>query len=328
MAAPSTGTPDANTLITTGTNATTGQRESLDDLIARIDPDETPFYSNSRKGKASAINEEWLVQELEPADENAQLEGYQASPAELENPARFGNYCQIVARIFDVSGTSNAVNKAGRQSDYDYHSLLKGLEVRRDLEWSLVRGTPKSGTAPRKLAGILAWITNGSVGAGAGLMPTGDGTDGPTPGTARPLSLALIADAMQAAYTDGGKPSMLMLHPTQKRIFSGLSGSAGQVAANEFTMTRAEPATIIGSVSVFLTDFGRLECVVNRIMRNTDAILVDPRYAECVALPGRSFKREKLAKTGDAERGHVLWEGTLKVRAPKAHAAVLDLTTA
>ena len=42
-------------------------------------------------------------------------------------------------------------------------------------------------------------------------------------------------------------------------------------------------------------------------------------------LPGRSFTTEPLAKTGDADKFLVLWEGTLKVHNQDAHAAIFDI---
>jgi hypothetical protein len=78
-------------------------------------------------------------------------------------------------------------------------------------------------------------------------------------------------------------------------------------------------------VSIYLTDFGRLDVVVNRIMdtSNVKAVfLIDPDYYDIATLPGRSFKKTPLAKTGSADKGMLEWEGTLRVTAPKAHAAI------
>ena len=44
-----------------------GQRESLSNVISRIDPADTPVYSNAKKGTSKAILEEHLVQELAAA---------------------------------------------------------------------------------------------------------------------------------------------------------------------------------------------------------------------------------------------------------------------
>ena len=59
----------------------------------------------------------------------------------------------------------------------------------------------------------MTWMTNGSVGA-SGAFATGDGTDTVTDGTDRALTLALIEDGMQDAWTDGGNPSMMLASAT------------------------------------------------------------------------------------------------------------------
>ncbi len=51
------------------TSASIGQRESLSDVIARIDPDDTPIFSNGKKQTTKAVFEEWQVQELAAASD-------------------------------------------------------------------------------------------------------------------------------------------------------------------------------------------------------------------------------------------------------------------
>ena len=53
-----------------------GQREDLSDVIYRIDPDETPVFSNAQKEVTKAVSHDWQVQELASAvDTNAVNEG-------------------------------------------------------------------------------------------------------------------------------------------------------------------------------------------------------------------------------------------------------------
>ena len=46
------------------TSDAVGERESLSDVIQRIDPDETPIFSNAAKETTSAVTHDWQVQEL------------------------------------------------------------------------------------------------------------------------------------------------------------------------------------------------------------------------------------------------------------------------
>lgn len=314
----------ANTYRTNVAPAAVGQREDLSDTIERVDPTETPLYSNADKRGAKAILTEWQVQELNAPAKNAQPEGFEAAAEAPKPTARLGNYCQLAAKAYSVSDSLDSVTTAGRERESVYQSLLKGLEIRRDVEFSLTNPQVKKGTDARELGSFDTWITNGSVGA-TGTMPVGDGSTVATAGTDRALTLALISDAMQQAYTDGGQPEMLMMPPSLKVAFSKLAypaGNNGSVVANEYNMSSVREAVIIGSVSIFLTDFGRLDVVVNRFMNTKTILLIDPDYYDIATLPGRSFKKTPLAKTGSSEKGMVEWEGTLRVTAPKAHAGV------
>jgi hypothetical protein len=129
---------------------------------------------------------------------------------------------------------------------------------------------------------------------------------------------------MQAAYEDGGQPNMLVVSPAKKAAFSDLNG--GSVATNQINYTAPREAAIVGSVSLYLSDFGQLDVVIDRFQGDDRVFLLDSDYASICTLPGRNFNVEDLAKTGDAEKFQIITEFTLKVSAPKAHGAVYDLS--
>lgn len=316
----------ANTYRTNVAPQAVGQREDLSNTIYRIDPTEVPFFSNGDKTSAKAILTEWQVQELIAPAKNAQPEGFEATFAAPKPTVRLGNYCQLAGSSYIVSDSLDSVVTAGRERESTMQALLKGLEIRRDVELSLTGLQVKKGTDPRELGSFLSWVSNVAGGGGAVVAPPGDGSALATGGVDTALSLANIAAAMQLAYADGGKPEILMMPPALKVAFSKLAMPAGtgSVAMNEYTMSAPKEGAIIGSVSIYLTDFGRLDVVVNRHMDAKSVFLIDPDYYDIAALPGRSFKRTDLAKTGSATKGMVEWEGTLRVTAPKAHAAVIS----
>ena len=317
-----------NTYLTTGATKATNVREDLADVIRRIDPDETPLYSALDVVNAKQIQTDWLVQELAVADVNSQPEGFEAAYSAADRPLRLNNVCQIFSRTISVSNSLRASDTVGADDEYDRQRLLRGLEVKRDIEYAITRPTAVKATDPRLLAGLPIWCTNGSVGA-TGVMPTGDGTIGTfAAGTARVMTLDMISDAMQQAYEDGGKPQFCLLSPRLKRAFSALPGTTGTrlAADNILYTTKPEPVTIVGAVDVYRTDFGPLQMVPDRLMPNDIALLVDPGYAEIAPLPGRNIITEDYAITGDAQKGGVVAELTLRVTAPKAHACVFGLT--
>ena len=58
-----------------------GEREQLSSVINRIDPVETPLYSNAKKEVVKGVFHEWQVQDLAAAAENAVNEGADANYA-------------------------------------------------------------------------------------------------------------------------------------------------------------------------------------------------------------------------------------------------------
>ena len=302
-----------------------GEREDLSDVITRIDPDETPIFSALRKETGNGVFVEWQVQELAAAvATNYQNEGADASYATPTATTRLGNYMQISQKDAQVSGTLDAVDKAGRDAEVAYQKVLKGLELRRDIEKYLNSDTARSASDPRKAGTLSSWITNVDDASGTSAA-TGDGTDVPDmSGTNRALTLAQIDNAMQAAYTDGGQPNMLVVSPAKKATFSDLN--SGSVATNQINYTAPREAAIVGSVSLYLSDYGQLDVVIDRFASDDRVYLLDSDYASICTLPNRNFPVDDLAKTGDSEKFQIITEFTLKVSAPKAHGAVYDLS--
>lgn len=237
------------------TSSAVGEREDLSNVISRIDPDETPIFSNAKVETTKGIFTEWQVQELTAAsDTNHVNEGSDYSFVNPTATSRLGNYHQISVQAASVSGTLDVVDKAGRDRETAYVKVLKGIEQRRDIEKALFKNEARSASDPRKAGKLLSWITN-TVVEGATTTPTGDGTDvSDMAGANAALSLAKIDSAMKAAYDDGGQPDMLVVSPANKVAFSDLS--SGSAVTNQLHMTANAPtdAIIIGSVSMYLTD--------------------------------------------------------------------------
>ena len=327
MAVPPQGPAIANTFITPRTGVS-NVREDLADLIYEIEPYETPVVSAIGNKEADQPMTEWLVQQLAAADDNAQPEGFRYTAQGAVAPNRFNNVCQIMFRAVTVSNTYRVSNAVGGD-EFDRQTLLKGKEVRRDLEWAITRNGIKSTTDPRRMSGFQTWVTNGSMGATGSLVGPGNGTTAPVSGTARALTLDMVGDAMQQAFTQGGHPRIVVMSPRLKRVFTSLAqGGAGNaiVAQNIVQATQPAPVTIVGSVDVYLSDFGRLETAPDIFMPDNILELWDSDYAEIAPLPGRDMVQEEYAKTGDAADGGVIFEGTLRMTAPRAHAMVGDLS--
>lgn len=325
QAVPSMTDPLTNTYLT---GAAKNIREDLADLIYSIDPWECPMVGAIGSKEAEAVSTEWLVQELATADDNAQKEGFRFAPQTAKPADRMRNTCQIMVRSVTVSRTLGVTNTVGGD-EFDRQSLLKGREVKRDLEYAITRGHVRVSTEPRYMSGAQTWINHGSMGAGAGVMPIGDGSNAPVAGTPRSMTLDLINDGFEQAWNSGGRPNLALMGSKLKRAFSALSqGGTGSpiVAQNIVQATEPGPVTIVGATDVYLSDFGRLNLAPDLFMPTTLVLGIDTMYFELAPLPQSDMVAEEYAKTGDARDGAVVFEGTLRALAPKAHFMVGDLT--
>ena len=303
-----------------------GQREDLTDIIYNISPTDTPFMSSIGKTKATAVYHEWQTDSLAAATTaNAAIEGADATSATLSPTVRLGNYTQIIQKTVQVSGTLDAVNKAGRKSEKAYQLAKASAEIKRDLETILTSNQGRSAgssTIARKLGSILSWIkTNSDAGSG-GADPATIGVSTRTDGTQRTFTETLLKTVVAEVYASGGSPKVLMVGATGKQKVSSFAG----IAAQRYMAPSNTPTTIIGAADVYMSDFGTISVVPNRFMRVRDALIIDPEYAALAYL--RPFQTNDLAKTGDSENTQILAEVTLEVKNEAAHGIVADLDMA
>ena len=303
-----------------------GLREDLTDVIYDISPTETPIMSTLARTKATAVFHEWQSDSLAAATvANAAVEGADAVSATLSPTVRLGNYTQIVQKTVQVSGTLEAVNKAGRRSERAYQLAKASSELKRDMETIITANQGRdagSSSAARKLGAILSWLkTNTSKGT-SGTDPTTIGVSTRSDGATRTFTETLLKDVVKLVFDSGGSPTMLVVNSGLKQKVSSFAG----IAAQRYMAPGDQPTTIIGAADVYMSDFGTLSVVPDRFMRTRDALLLDPEYAALAYL--RPFATNDLAKTGDSENTQLLAEFTLEMRNEAAHGIVADLNPA
>ena len=224
-----------------------------------------------------------------------------------------------------MTGSQRAVDHAGRDDELAYQEMLKGLELKRDME-SILVGTNQAkatgnDTTARKTASVLSWIkTNTSKGTGGADPSTADGAGTRTDGTQRPFSEALLKTVLNSVWTNGGKPDAIMVGAFNKQQFSTFTGRATQI---EDTKGRK----IIAAVDAYESDFGVLKVIPNRFQRARDCLVLWSEMWAIAYLNGRRMVSIPLAKTGDSDRRMMLSEYTLVARNEKGSGGVFDLTT-
>jgi len=304
-----------------------GVKEDLADVIYRIDPDETPLVSAISNEPAQQVLTEWVVQELGVAADNAQPEGFTASAQAITKPVRLNNICQIMARTVGVSNTTRAADFVGGQDEYNRQIVLKGMEVKRDLELAITSPLVRTITDPRHMSGLPCYCSLGSRGAGAGVMPVGDGSNAGTAGTLRDLTLAMVNSAVQQSWNAGGKPTLGIMSGNIKDYFATLTTAVGAPIAieNIYNASPRGEITMVGAVDVYRTNFGTIQLAPDRFCPAHQILLVTPEFVELAPLSGRDMIQEDYARTGDNQQGGVVFEGTLRPTAPKANAWIADL---
>lgn len=321
-----------NTRMTAPTNTTTtivskGNREDLEDVIYRVAAEETPFTQNIGTAKATAIKHEWQVESLATPDPtNAALEGDDVASLDAPNlTTRVGNVCQIFTKKGGVSRTQEVVDKAGRDSELDRQKVLKGIEMRRDMEARFIgnyASNDEAGATPRRSAGALAWLTSnvsrGATGANGGF--SAGQVAAATNGTQRTFTEALVKAVLSAAYTNGGRPNQAYMGPAHKQAFSAFTG----IAQIRKDVPASKPAVIIGAADVYVSDFGNVTLIPHPYGLTRDCLFIDPTKMAVGTLDG--VRSKPLAASGDSEKFLLTSEKTLVCRNEKAHAVIADLT--
>ncbi len=256
------------------TNFTTSnaisQREDLANWISNISRDMTPFMSSIGKSKATATTHEWTTDTLQAPATQAAAEASDYAVSTSPVMTRLTNITQIFTKGINVSGTLEAVDKAGRKSEFKYQSEKRGKEMQRDIEKTLVGSQVKTASASasgniqsgaRLMGAYKSYTQTACVNAGAGTLTkaTGDGTDVPTwtTGAAAAITLADINEVLR--LTNGSTtaaPSIVMMSTTQKVAFSTLinAGTGTNVRRNI-----DERGKLRQSIDLYESDFGDVE---------------------------------------------------------------------
>jgi hypothetical protein len=304
-------------------NDAVGVREDLSDAIYLLNTAETPFLSALERVAATSTKHEWQTEALASAStSNFNIEGDDATTDATVATARRYNYTGISDKVAQVTGTLEAVKKAGRNSEMAKQMAKRAKELKKDQEAILLANQAASAgtdTAARTIAGAQSWIKSNIDKASDGTAATGDGTDTYTAGTARALQESSIEAALASAWDNGGNPTMGICGKFQKRKIASFSGSS--------TKTQdGSSKKVVNTVDMYVDPLGNeIKFVPCRQAPTTVVYMFDMDMVKLAVL--RDYQTSELAKTGDSIRKQLLVEYTLEMCNEAAHAGVYDLTT-
>jgi len=302
------------------TGQAVGIREDLDNLVSRITPEDTPIYSMIEKDGAKNTHPEWEIDTLRAPAQNAQEEGDEYNFNTVVAPVRVGNYTQIFRESWIISRSMQSADDAGSVQKRKYQKLKKGVELRKDIEFALISNTASVSGNTRFLGALPSWITtnvsrgsggvNGGFSAGTGL------TVAETTGTQRAFSKTILDAVAQLGYTNGANFTDLMVSPYVKGVFATLMSDAN-VANFYYNTTRGQSNAIIANADYYEGPYGKLKVSMDRVMAASAAVarrayFIDKEYLSMKVLDPIQEDTD-VAKTGDARKGVLIGEMTLKV---------------
>lgn len=301
----------------------TGIREDLSDVITNISPEETPFFSRTKKRKASNTYVEHLTDTLRASGDNAHIEGDDTTADAMTAATRQGNYTQIFKNAVVIPDTDVGLDKAGRSREIAYQTLKIAAEQKKDVERALFLNNARvagSSTLAREMAGAPTWLTSNTVAGSGGADATGDGTDIRTDGTQAAFSQTNFDSAMQSIWENGGNPDTVYLSAFQMNVALGFTGNN-----NQRSSVQAGDERVVKSLAVYVTPWGTVQFQPSRECRGRDVHIFQDDKWEVAEL--RPMKNVALSKTGDSEKRQVVYEATLLCLNEAAHGAVYDCTT-
>lgn len=309
-----------------------GNREELSDVVSRITPEDTPIYSMHEKISFKTTHPEWETDELAAPGANIVPEGDDYTFSETTPAVRLGNYTQIMRKDGIISGTQDATDNAGSVEQVKYQKLKKGIELRKDVEFSLVDNNASVGGATRESGGLPTWITsnvnrggggsNGGYNSGTGL------TVAATNGTQRAFTKAILDDVMQQGYESGANFRHVFVSPYVKSVFVTFM-SDSNVAQFRNAVSSGANNSIVANADIYEGPYGKVMIHPNRVMAGSaglarNVFLTDPEYLSFGWF--RKIKEDKeVAKTGDAKKFVILGEGCVKVKNEKGLGIAADV---
>jgi len=214
------------------------------------------------------------------------------------------NYTEVDQEKVEATRTQRKAAMFAQTDPYDHEVMKKFKELAIRFERKLILGyrTAPTATGARAMGGIFNY--SGSFNSASG-----------TASAVKTKISALIRDC----WSDGAnEANTLVVSPAvQAAITANYDAALRRSAVSD---------VVVGYVTERVrTDFGEVELIIDRYMPATKALLLSRSFLSKKVFDG--YFHELLAKTGDADSGHIVGEHSLEVKEPDAH-GVLTVTDA
>ena len=284
------------------------QAEDVQDEIYIISPVDNPVASMSRTLRANGKIHEWTEDVLQAAAKNAAVEGAPVPDDSSLPVLELQNFCQIMTKAAEISGTLEEVDKYGRDSEMAYQLELRYGELANDEELAIM-GAP-GGTRQIAVAGDSN--TAREMASFFVQLDAAVTLDGVAFTTIPELEDGILAVHL-ATYDLGGNPSYMFVAPDRSQHIASFAYTAGR------SRDLHNEKRLINVIDLYVSNFGELDVVLDR-NQDDQIALIDFNYlATPVLRPTRDWP---IAKAGDSDIRQILRESTFAVLNTKAHASV------
>jgi hypothetical protein len=297
-------------MATQNSYVTVGKKEDVSPIVSNISPTKVPFTTMTGKETVHNWKFDWLEDSLRASADNAQVEGFTASETDRTEPSIKDNVTQIFQDTFGVTGSAEAVSHHGRGSLMSYHANLAAKALRLDVERAFVgtaqtKVSPVNNSTARKMAGVQAQIDEDMY------VYTG--------GTGTAPTEANLLTALNASYKEGAEPTIIMCTPDDSLIVADFAKASGRARAIN---NGSSDKKIVNAVELYVSPYGEQKVVLNRELKLSDMLILDPSMWIKIALKGRDWFTETLAKVGDRTAKMMVGEFSLKNKNSKGSALI------
>lgn len=232
----------------------------------------------------------------------ARLEGDESDDIAFTDRYVGSNYTQIFHKEIKVTNTHQVLAQYGISDELMYQENKVVPELTRLIEKQIFRGARKAGTAttPRAFGGLGTFITTNSINAGGA------------------ITQADFEDALEAAYGNGGQPTMALVSSANMQVIKNFYDSS------LFLNVNSDQRSVGMVIDTVRTPFGDVNLVMDRWAPSGSVYIVDPAHVGLSTY--RPFQTQPLAVGGDYVKEQVVGEFSLCVRQDKAHAVITGIS--
>jgi hypothetical protein len=280
-------------------------REELMDAIYNVTPHETPLLSRLAAVGVGNMYVQWLVDVFADAADNAQLEGIQATDLDLTVPTRADNITQIFYKGGKVSDRQRAVDHAGLEDPFVYYEGKHVVEIKRDMELALVKGSAATGTTgtANQMGGFMNVISTNKTSISAVTMTE-----------------TIFNNLLELTW---GNTAVM---PTEVYVGPKLKRTISLYATKITPFLDAEDKKQVLTTTRYESDFGVVSVDLHRDLQSNasscEMLVIDPNWFATGWL--QPLRREVLPRDGKRDRYQISGEFTLLFRNEKAGLAVTD----